>query len=86
MSLKDGAAVIVSATLVVAATDPEVPVMAMVELPATAVLSVVKVSVETPLEITLKLAETPLGSPVADKITVPLKLPTGITATLLVAD
>lgn len=66
----------VSVTMVVAVTLPEVPVMVMVWVPAAAVDAAVRVRVvlvPTPADAGLKVAVTPLGRPVAVYAMVPLK-------------
>ena len=64
---------------------PEVPVMVTVTVPVVAVLLAVSVNVLV-LVVLLGLndAVTPLGSPDADKLTVPLKLFCGVIVIVLV--
>ena len=56
--------------------EPLVPVMVIVDVPVGVVLAVVIVKVEEPEPVTdagLKLAVAPVGSPLAEKLTVPAK-------------
>ena len=67
------AAVTVSEMVVVAVTEPEVPVMVIADVPAVAVLAAV--SVRTLLAVTGLVAQaavTPAGSPEASSVTEPL--------------
>ncbi len=59
--VNDGAAVTVNVTLVVAVSDPDVPVTTTVAFPNVALLAAVNVKVDP-----LKVAVTPLGRPVAE--------------------
>lgn len=71
----------VSAMVVVAVSEPEVPVMVMVDVPATAVLAAV--SVRVPLVVDgfdVQVAVTPVGSPDAARVTEPLN---GLTSAML---
>lgn len=62
----------VSAMPVVAVSDPEVPVMVIVEVPTVAVLLAVKVSTLLPVVgFVPKAAVTPAGKPEAAKVTLP---------------
>ena len=80
-SVKLGGGVTVSAMVVDAVKVPEVPVMVTVTGPATvAVLLAVKVSrLEPVVGLVAKAAVTPLGSPLAARVTAPLKPPTSVT-------
>lgn len=76
----------VSATVVVAVVVPEVPVMVTVDEPAVAELLAVSVStLELADDAGLNEAVTPLGSPVAVKVTLPANPPASVTAIALVA-
>jgi hypothetical protein len=72
-SVKPGATLTVSATVVDAVRLPEVPVMVIVATPIVAVLPAVSV---TPLDpvvgLVAKLAVTPLGKPLAARVTLPV--------------
>ena len=64
---------------------PEVPVTVTVAVPVVAVL--LAVNVRTLVEavgLVPKLAVTPEGSPDADKVTLPVKPPEGVTVIVLV--
>jgi hypothetical protein len=64
---------------------PEVPVMVTVTVPVVAVLLAVNVKVLVVVAgFVLKDAVTPLGSPDADKVTLPVKPFCGVTVTVLV--
>jgi hypothetical protein len=81
-SEKVGAAVTVTAMVVVSLSEPEVPVMVTVTGPPTvAVLEAVKVNTleSVVVGLGLKLAVTPLGSPVAERVTPELKPLAGVT-------
>lgn len=83
MQAKPVAAVTVSEMVVVAVSEPEVPVMVIVDVPAAAVLAAVSVS--APLEVDgfeVQAAVTPVGSPEAAKVTEPLN---GLTSATLIA-
>ena len=69
-----GAALTVSAIVVEAVRLPEVPVMVIVAAPRAAVLLAVKVTPVDPVVVgfVAKLAVTPLGKPVAARVTLPL--------------
>lgn len=72
--------------VVVAVSEPEVPVMVTVAVPATAVLLAVNVStLELPDEAGLNEAVTPLGSPVATNDTLPVNGLTSVTVMVSVA-
>jgi hypothetical protein len=73
-------AVTVSATVAVFVTPPPVPVIVTVTVPSAAVLDAVKVAV-----LDAKLAVTPDGSPDAEKVTVELNPPEGVTARVVCA-
>ena len=73
MSLKLGAGLTVSATLVVALRIPEVPLMVTVEVPVLAVPLAVSVSTLLPVVgFVPNAAVTPLGNPDAARVTLPL--------------
>src|SRR5229473_1217861 len=75
----------VSETVVVFVKLPEVPVMVTVTVPVAAVLLEVRVKVLVlAVLVGLKDAVTPLGSPDAEKLTLPLKPFCGMTAIVLV--
>jgi len=64
---------------------PEVPVTVTVTVPVAAVLLAVSVNVLMPVVLVgLKAAVTPLGRPVADKLTLPLKPFSELTVMVLV--
>ena len=64
---------------------PDVPVMVTVARPRVAVLDAVRVSVLLVVALAgLKDAVTPAGRPDAERATVPLKLLSGVTVTVLV--
>jgi len=76
--------VTVRLTVVVWVRLPEVPVMVTVDVPVAAVLLAVSVNVLVPVVLEgLKDAVTPLGSPEADKLTLPLKPFSGLTVMVL---
>ena len=65
---------------------PEEPVTVTVTIPVAAVLLAVRVSVLVAVvPLGLNDAVTPLGRPDADKLTLPLKPPCGVTVMMLVA-
>ena len=65
--------------------EPDVPVMVTLVVPMAALAATVKVNVlVVPEGFGLKFAVTPLGSVEVVKVTVPLKPPVGVTATVLV--
>lgn len=67
--------------VVVAVMVPEVPVMVTVDVPAAAVLLAVNVTtLELADEAGLNDAVTPVGNPVAEKVTAPENEPTSVTA------
>jgi hypothetical protein len=73
VSVKPGLAVMVRAIVVVSVRLPEVPVMVTVEVPAVAVLPAVKVTTLVEVAgLAPKEAVTPLGSPLAARVTLPL--------------
>jgi hypothetical protein len=71
----EAAVPIVTTKDVVAASDPEVPVMVSVFLPSGAELLAVRVNMLVPLTLGFgeKAAVTPLGRPAAAKLTLPAK-------------
>jgi len=72
-------AITFTARLVEAVCEPEVPVMVMKEYPILAELLAVSVSTLVPVVgFGLHDAVTPLASPVADRVTLPVKLPIGV--------
>jgi hypothetical protein len=76
-----GVAVTVSATVVVAESEPLVPVTVITLVPALAALPTLKLSVVEPVvEAGLKLAVTPLGTPLTAKLTALVNPPDGATA------
>src|SRR5437879_2176673 len=78
------APVIVRAMVVVAVRLPEVPVMVTVAVPAVAELLAVRDrTLVVVVLVGLKDAVTPLGSPEATKLTLPVKHPAGFTAMVL---
>lgn len=80
-----GAEVTVRATVVVAVSIPEVPVMVTVAVPMAAVLPAVSVNAWVPAtEPAAKDAVTPLGRPVAVRVTLPANPPTSVTEMVLV--
>lgn len=77
-------ALTVSVMVVLWVKLPEVPVMVTVAVPVVAVLLAVKVTVLVVVALAgLKDAVTPLGSPEADKLTLPLNPLMGVTVTVL---
>ena len=79
------AAFTVRLMVVVCVKLPDVPVIVTVAVPVVAVLLAVKVTVLLVVVLAgLKDAVTPLGSPDADKLTLPLKPFTGLTVMVLV--
>jgi hypothetical protein len=77
-------ALTVSVTEVVWVSDPDVPVMVMVEVPVAAVE--LAVSVSTLLEVAGFVpnpAVTPAGRPEADKVTLPVNPPEGVIVMVL---
>jgi hypothetical protein len=79
-----GTALTVSETVVVFVKLPEIPVMVTVAGPAAAVLVAVSVNVLVLVAgLGLKDAVTPIGKPVADKVTLPLKSFCGVTVIVL---
>ena len=70
----------VRAMVVVAVTLPEVPVMVIVDVAAVAVLLAVSVSTLVPVVgLVPNAAVTPLGSPDAARVTLPVNPPTSVT-------
>ena len=85
-SVKLPAALTVSATVVLAVSEPEVPVIVTVVVPATAELDAAKVTTLLPVVgFVPKLAVTPDGKLDADRVTEPLKLQSSVTVTVSVA-
>src|SRR5260370_79828 len=79
------APVTVRAMVVVAVRLPEVPVMVTVAVPAVAeLLAVSDRTLDVVVLVGLKDAVTPLGSPEAAKLTLPVKPPAGVTVMVLV--
>ena len=71
--MKLGAGLIVRATVVDAVREPEVPVMVTVAVPTVAVLLAVSVSTLLPVVgLVANPAVTPLGRPVAARVTLPV--------------
>ena len=63
---------------------PDVPVMVTVEVPVVAVALAVKVTeLVDVVGLVPKLAVTPEGRPVADKVTLPVNPPDGVTVMVL---
>jgi len=63
--------------------DPEVPVMVTVFVPVVAELLAVKVATLVPVVgFLLNVTVTPVFSPLADKVTLPVKPPDGVTVTV----
>ena len=84
MKLGDG--VIVRLTVVVAVKLPDVPVIVIVVVPVVAVALAVNVSVLVVVAgFGLKAAVTPLGNPVAENETFPLKPFDGVMVIVLAA-
>ena len=78
--------VTVSAIEVVAVTLPEVPVIVTVAVPVVAVLLAVSVSTLLPVVgLVPNAAVTPLGSPDAARVTLPVNPPTSVTVIVSVA-
>ena len=83
--MKTGFTVTVSATVVLFDKLPEVPVMITVTVPVEAVLLAVRAKeLVFVVLVGLKEADTPLGRPEADKLTMPLKPFCGVTVIVLV--
>jgi hypothetical protein len=85
MSCVAEAELMVSEIVVVCVSVPEVPVIVTVAVPVVAVLLAVKVT--TLLDVVglvPKLAVTPLGRPEADKVTLPVNPPEGVSVMVLV--
>jgi hypothetical protein len=84
--LKLGAALTVRLTATDSVKLPEVPMTVTTELPIAAVDAALNVSVVVPEELVgLKEAVTPLGRPLAEKVTVPVKPFAGTTVIVEVA-
>ncbi len=84
-SVKFGGTVMVSATVVVSVSEPEVPVTVTVDEPVAA--EAAAVSVITSVSDTVpaaKLAVTPVGRPDAVNVTVPVNPPVAVMVTVLV--
>jgi hypothetical protein len=76
----------VSATVVDEVSEPEVPVMATVDVPAFAVLLAVSVSTPVPVVgLVPNAAVTPVGNPDAARVTLPAKGLTSVTVMVSVA-
>jgi hypothetical protein len=83
-SVKLGGSVTVRLTVVVCVSEPDVPVMVTVAPPVVAELLAVKVRVLVPVVLAgLNNAVTPLGKPVAARLTLPVKPPAGFTVIVL---
>ena len=79
-------ALTVSAIVVLAVSEPEVPVMVTVEVPVVAELPAVKVTTLLPVVgLVPNAAVTPVGRPEAVSVTLPLKLFTSVTVMVSVA-
>ena len=75
----------VSETVVVWVKAPEVPVMVIVEVPVVAVAFALNVStLEDVVGLVPKVAVTPAGRPEAERVTLPVKPPVGLTVIVLV--
>jgi len=75
----------VSAIVVLAVSEPEVPVIVTVDEPVVAVALAVSVSRLVPVVgLVPKEAVTPLGKPDAARVTLPVKPPTSVTVMVLV--
>jgi hypothetical protein len=84
-SVKLGAGVTVSAIVVVAVSAPDVPVIVTVAFPAEAPAPAVRVSVLVEaVGFGLKAAVTPVGKPVAARVTLPVNPPASVTVITLV--
>lgn len=84
--VKLGAAFTVSAIVVEAVSVPEVPVIVTVDVPVVAVFVAVNVMPLAPVAgFVPKLAVTPVGRPVAVRVTLPVKPFAGVTVTVSVA-
>ena len=83
-SVKFGAAVTVSERVVLCDNAPEVPVMFMVTVPRLAVVLAVRVSVlVVAVLVGLNAAVTPVGRPVAERLTPPVNPFSGLTVMVL---
>lgn len=79
--VKLGAVPTVSATVVLAVKLPELPLMVTVEVPAAAVVLAANVTTLLPVVgLVPNVAVTPLGNPVAERVTLPVKGLTSVTA------
>jgi hypothetical protein len=83
--------VIVSEIVVLCETPPPLALSVIVDVPATAVLAAVKVSVELPepgaaMDVGLNAAVTPVGSPLAESDTTELKPPETVVEIVLVPE
>jgi hypothetical protein len=87
VSVKLGAALTVSATLVVALRLPDVPLMVTVAVPVLAVPLAVSVSTLLPVVgLVPNAAVTPLGNPDAARVTLPLNPFWSVTVMVDVAE
>ena len=85
-NVKLPAVVTVSATVVLAVVDPEMPVMVTVDVPAVAVLLAVNVATLVPVVgLVPNAAVTPLGRPEAASVTLPVNPFTSVTVIVSVA-
>jgi hypothetical protein len=76
----------VSGMVVVAVVEPEVPVMVTVYVPAVAVALAVNVNPLVPVVgLVPYVTVTPLGNPIAARVTLPVNPPTSVTVTVSVA-
>ena len=83
-SVKLGAPLTVSAMEVDALRVPEIALMVMVDLPTAAALLAVNVKRLEPVAgLVAKAAVTPLGKPIADRVTLPVKPPNATTEIVL---
>lgn len=83
--VNDGGAVTVREIVVVSVTPPPTPEMVTVEVPAEAEAPAVRVSVlVVPVGFGLNPAVTPVGSPLALRVTLPLNPPASVTVMVLV--
>jgi hypothetical protein len=84
-SVKLGGAPTVIAIVVLLAIVPALPVTVKVEVPGAAFAATLNISVVVRVVVAaLKVAVMPAGSPATEKVTKPLKLPSGDTVTALV--
>ena len=83
--VKFGAAVTVRESVVVAVSEPDVPLMVTVAVPTVAELLAVSVSTLLPVVgFVPNAAVTPLGRPEADSVTLPVNPLTAVTVIVLV--